>query len=47
MEHQILQDAEDALRITLGWDTRSVGDARKASSVQFDDAVAPPAPRPG
>ena len=35
MEHQILQHVKDALRITLGWDTRSVGVARKVSSVQF------------
>lgn len=35
MEHQILQHVKDALRITLGWDVRSVGLARKVSSVQF------------
>lgn len=35
MEHQILQHVKDALRITLAWDVRSVGLARKVSSVQF------------
>ena len=35
MEHQILQHVKDALRITLGWETESVGLPRKLSSVQF------------
>jgi hypothetical protein len=35
MEHQILQHVKDALRITLGWETGSVGLGRKMSSVQF------------
>jgi hemerythrin-like domain-containing protein len=35
MEHQIMQHVKDALRITLAWDVRSVGLARKVSSVQF------------
>jgi hypothetical protein len=35
MEHQILHHVKDALRITLSWDTSSVGLSRKISSVQF------------
>lgn len=35
MEHQILHHVKDALRITLSWETSSVGLARKISSVQF------------
>ncbi|MEX2187486.1 MAG: hemerythrin domain-containing protein [Pirellulales bacterium] len=35
MEHQILQHVKDALRITLTWETSTVGLARKVSSVQF------------
>ena len=35
MEHQILDHAKQALRVTLGWKVPSVGLPRKLSSLQF------------